>query len=485
MKERMLKKKWFFYLGLIALIACKNDEPTEPPVAVDNAINEFVWGGLNSWYYWQQQVSDLSDNRFETLSEKNQFLNQYTDPSTLFDDLMYTGDRFSWIVDDYIELQNRFQGVSRSYGFEFNLINIQGTDSVLGYTTYVLPNTDAASRGIVRGDVFYAIDDTRLTLTNYAELINQETIKLAYANRVNGSWTDNGKTVSLDAVQIAENPVHLAKVLEVEGTKVGYIMYNQFVHTRHRELNAAFGLLKNDGVTELVLDLRYNTGGSVFTALLLGGMIYNQGTETTLFSKLIYNPKHANNNFDFPFLTELAVLNADFEIIASEVMNRLNLSRVYILTGRNTASASEIIINGLEPYMEVIQIGTYTRGKNEGSVTLYDSPYSDYRDVSTANPDHLWAMQPIVSKIANADGFGAYENGLAPDYEIDEVSFYYDLKPLGDPDEQLLKIALDDISGLNSIGRLATFSSDAVYLGTSTHKEKFTRSSWLDGLDIR
>lgn len=480
----MRKNSWILLALLGVLAACKQDEPTEPPIAVENQINAFVWGGMNSWYFWQDDVADLTDTRFEDLEEKNTFLNQYTDPSQLFNDLLFANDRFSWIVDDYIALQNSFQGVSRSYGFEYNLVRLHDTDSVLGYVTYTLPGTEALSQEVVRGDVFYAIDGTAMNLDNYAELLSREAIEISFADRTSGSWQDNGKTANLTAVNVAENPVHLTKVLEVEDTKVGYILYNQFVHTRHRELNDAFGELAAAGVTELVLDLRYNPGGAVFTSLLLGGMIYADGTDNTVFSKLLYNSKHSASNFDFPFLTELAVLDGDFDIVATETMNRLSLNRVFVLTGRGTASASELIINGLEPYMEVIQIGAFTRGKNEGSITLYDSPNSDYRDVNTANPEHLWAMQPIVSKIANATGFGAYEDGLAPDYELDEVNFFDQLLPLGEPEEQLLKVALDEIAGLGSIGRRAPIKSTNDFVSASEHKEKLTRSPLLDGLKI-
>lgn len=472
-------------MALVSVMtACRRDEPSEPPIAVENEISAFVWDGMNSWYYWQDEVANLSDTRFEDLGEKNTFLNQYTDPSQVFEDLLYVNDRFSWIVDDYVALQNSFQGVSRSYGFEYNLVRLQDTDSVLGYVTYTLPDTEAFNQEVLRGDVFYAIDGTPMNLGNYAELLSREAIEISFSDRASGNWQDNGKTATLAAVSIAENPVHLTRVLEVEETKVGYILYNQFVHTRHRELNDAFGEIAAAGATELVLDLRYNPGGAVFTSLLLGGMIYANGTDNTVFSKLLYNSKHAASNFDFPFLTELSVLDGDFNIVATETMNRLSLNRVFILTGRGTASASELIINGLEPYMEVIQIGASTRGKNEGSVTIYDSPSSDFRDVKTANPDHLWAMQPIVSKIANATGFGAYEEGLAPDYALDEVNFFDQLLPLGDPEEQLLKVALEEIAGLGSIGRKEPIRSTNDFVSASEHKELLTRSPLLDGLKI-
>ena len=122
-------------------------------------------------------------------------------------------------------------------------------------------------------------------------------------------------------------------------------------------------------------------------------------------------------------------------------INSLNLNKVYILTTSRTASASELLINGLDPYIDVIHIGDYTVGKNQGSITVYDY-INDNRD---KNPNHKYAMQPIVLKIGNVAGYTDFPNGLVPDYEIKEsISVAGEL---GDENEQLLKIAIDHIFG--------------------------------------
>ena len=119
----------------------------------------------------------------------------------------------------------------------------------------------------------------------------------------------------------------------------------------------------------------------------------------------------------------------------------LNLDRVFILTSARTASASELLINGLDPYIDVIHIGDFTVGKNQGSITVYDY-INDSRD---KNPNHMYAMQPIVLKIGNVAGNTDFPDGLEPDIFIKESL----LNPgvLGDIEEPLLKIAIDQIFG--------------------------------------
>jgi len=120
----------------------------------------------------------------------------------------------------------------------------------------------------------------------------------------------------------------------------------------------------------------------------------------------------------------------------------LQLNRVYILTSNRSASASELLINGLSPHIEVIQVGTATYGKNVGSITLYD--YIDNEN-DIRNPNHTYAMQPIVLRIANSEGFADYTNGLTPDIDLRESASTFGV--LGDPSEPLLAAALSHMSG--------------------------------------
>ena len=219
-------------------------------------------------------------------------------------------------------------------------------------------------------------------------------------------------------------------------------MYNAFTANFDLELNQAFGTLKNEGVTDLVLDLRYNGGGSVLTATRLASMITGQFTGQ-LFAKQQWNSK-IQSYFETNNPSQLT--NNFTNSIDNTTINSLNLTRVFILTTGGTASASELVINGLKPYINVIQIGTTTIGKNVGSITLYDSPTFNKTDV---NPRHKYAMQPLVIKTINKDGFGEYQDGLIPTVVQAENPAF--LGVLGDESEPLLSTALGLITGSGRI----------------------------------
>ncbi|MBV6644824.1 MAG: hypothetical protein KI790_05220 [Cyclobacteriaceae bacterium] len=472
----------YMFVAIATLLGCRNSDD-DPSIPLEREENEFIWKGLNSWYFWQEEVQDLADDRFGNETEFRTFLNEYSDPSDLFRQLRSSSDRFSWIVDNYIELDNSFQGISKSFGYEFGLVGIED-DKFFGYVRYVVDGSPAAQSGLKRGDIFTEVNGVQLEAANYRSLLfGLESYDLTLARFENESLVNTGRTGTLTAVEITENPVLLAKTFEMGGTKIGYLVYNGFTHTFHSQLNQAIGTLKSQGATELILDLRYNGGGSVYTAMHLATMLYDKGAPNDIFGEFVYNPKKSNLNAKLGFVEAVDVLDGDFTTIGTEAINRLSLTRLYVITSGNTASASELIINGLRPYMEVRLVGTTTVGKNEGSVTLYDSPGSDYRNRSTANSNHLWAMQPIVSRVANSEGFSDYSSGFSPQVEISELDFVQNLKAFGDPEEPLLGAALADITGIPFSGRKeGGLSLQIKLIGSSQERLPLSTEMHLNGL---
>ena len=132
-------------------------------------------------------------------------------------------------------------------------------------------------------------------------------------------------------------------------------------------------------------------------------------------------------------------------------INTLNLSKVYILATGSSASASELVINGLAPYVDVVHIGENTRGKNEFSITMVDDRENSYiwtrarAEQNKINPDNQWAIQPLVGRNENADGFYDYTSGLAPDIALQED--LANLGAWGDQNEPLLARAIQEITG--------------------------------------
>ncbi|MFV0565067.1 MAG: S41 family peptidase [Flavobacteriaceae bacterium] len=446
--------KPFLLLSFISIlfVSCFKDDDDNTDISASE-VNNFVWKGMNSWYYWQDYVTALDDTKDDNANTFNAYLNQYSKPENLFNDLLYnyeTTDRFSWFIEDYVVQQQAFQGISKSFGIDFQGVQVRAEGDVIIYIKYVVENSPADEAGIQRGDVISAVNGTSLNTSNFGEIVYdlyEDTVTLTFAEENDGYLNTIGdKTIT--AAVIAENPVYLKKVFEVNGKKVGYLVYTGFILSYNDELNEAFAYFKNENIDQLILDLRLNGGGSVLTSAYLASMIYGAASTEDGFGFLIYNEKHEDENGGYPFFDTLSVFNSNDKVTGTQTINRLNtLSQLYVLTSGGTASASEMIINGLRPYMDVKLIGTTTYGKNVGSITLYDSPESDYEEMETANPNHLYAMQPIVFKIFNKNGESDYTQGFTPDIEVKEYEYWNNILPFGDENEVVLKAALDDISG--------------------------------------
>lgn len=446
-----MKNTYKFLITIIVsgfiLQSCEKNDDNDVPQDIE--VQNFIWKGLNLYYLWQTDVPDLSDSRFGGQQDLNGFLFGY-EPEVLFQHLLYKPasafpqdqavDRFSVIFDDYNELEGILSGTTKNTGADFALYRKEPNGSaVFGVIRYILPNSDASTKNIERGDFFYAINGIPLTIQNYSDLLSTESYTLNLADYDSGNITPNGESVSLDKTVLSENPVYLTNVILSGSHKIGYLMYNGFYPNYEPQLNDAFGELKAEGITELVLDLRYNSGGSIETAARLASMITGQ-FNGQLFAKEQWNAKveayYEENN--------AATLSNTFtnSINNNIAINSLNLNKVYVLTSKATASASELVINGLEPYIDVIQIGDVTTGKNVGSITLYDSPSFSKNGAST---NHRYAMQPLVLKIVNKVGFGDYTNGLQPDDLLKEN--LGNMGTLGDEAEPLLNAAITRIVG--------------------------------------
>jgi len=437
-------------------VSCSKKDDVVIPIPQNIEIQDFVWKGMNSWYNWQANVPNLADSKDDNQESYTNYLDGFTDPETLFESLLFdkgNTDRFSWFVEDYIELQKSFQGISLSFGFRLQAVLINDNNDIIFYVRYVAPNSPAGNAGIKRGDIINALDGVVLNESNYSNTVSKlsnETITLSFVSENGGVLTPiEDKTIT--AVEVSDNPVYLQKIFnDINGRKVGYLVYNGFRSSYNDELNAVFSYFKAEGVNELILDLRLNGGGSVLTSAYLASMIYNNAN-TDIFATLKFNPKHSNQNSSYNFQNTLNVYDVSGNKTAEEAINRLNdISKLYVLTSSSTASASEMIINGLKSYIPVKVIGTTTYGKNVGSITLYDSPATDFLSQSSAKTTHLNAMQPIVFQIYNKNGESDYTQGFTPDIEVKEYQFWNAILPFGDENEVVLKAALDDIKGLTS-----------------------------------
>ena len=342
-------------------------------------------------------------------------------------------------------------------GYNFGLARISSnSNDLIGFVRYVIKGSPADQAGIKRGDLFLTIDGTQLTVSNYfMSLYTKLSYTVGFATETSsGVFALNGKTASMTAVIIQENPLHLDTVLNVNGLKVGYLVYNAFngsynqdIQTTYNlELNKVFGKFKSAGIQKLIMDLRYNPGGNVLTTAYLASMIYSTDTKK-IFAKYQFNEslqsyyqeKYGDDYFNEYFENKIYKTSTTPEM----PINSLGLNEVYVITTKRSASASELLINGLKDYMNVIQVGENTSGKYVGSFTIRDVDKD-----GKVNPNHKWAMQPITLKINNSRNMSDFVDGLTP--AIQQTYVFHRLQPFGDPEEQLLKVCLGHIRGLKS-----------------------------------
>lgn len=441
---------WIFIILLIGLSSCSDEvDFDETPSVPDNEyfeINDFIWGGLNTWYLWQENVPNLADDRFVTQQAYNDFLQSAPRPEEFFESLLYNPlsvDVYSWIVDDYNDLENFLNQTSNSNGVDFQLVRYSSaSDEIFGYVRLILPDSDASGKNIKRGDLFTAVNDIPLTVDNYMELLfNNDTYTLTLATLEGNTITTTGEVVELTKTEYVENNVHTTSIIEEGGKKIGYIHYTFFSDASESKLNEAFLTFKNENITNLVLDLRYNPGGYGYVARSLSSMITGQFTDE-LFIMDQFNSKiqpiyeEAGESYYLDRFVEKTSIG--------EEINSLKLNEVHIITTDRSASASEVVIVGLSPYIDVTVVGERTFGKYTGSYTLYDSPHFTKKDV---NPNHTYAMQPIVLKYVNKNGESP-AGGLEPDlYQTEDIS---NLGVIGDSNEPMLRTAINDILGISA-----------------------------------
>ena len=310
---------------------------------------------------------------------------------------------------------------------------------VFGYVRYVIPGSDAEAQNIERGMLFSEVDGVQLTESNYRDLLFDDSTNysITLADFNGGNPLSNSTIISLTKTQLQENPVAIVKTIQEGNNTIGYLLYNQFSSSFDSNLNAAFATFQSENITDLIIDLRYNGGGSINTATYLGAMVTGQ-FNGQLFSKEQWNTKIQElldaSIFENNFTNEIVKKDQNQNIILQEPINSLNLNRVYFITTGSSASASELVMNSLSSYINVSSVGKKTVGKVQGSVTLYDSDNYTRTGENLAS-NHNWALQPLVLEIKNKDNFNE-PDGITPTVELSED--FGNLGELGERSDPLL-----------------------------------------------
>lgn len=404
-------------LLFFSLCSCrKSDHRPDYPAGSQENINSWVLDSMKVYYYWNTSLPGKPD------------LNQ--DPSSFFKGIKNGADRFSALVNP--DLPETYPP-SLVHTLGFDLLTVQTSDgTVETIISLVVTGSRAADAGLIRGNVVTAINGTVPTAGNIAQLtekmIKDQSANLAIAGRTG--------TVPVQRLISEEEPVYTYKVFQSGGKTFGYLFLNSFEEPAVEQLEEAFSYFKQHQVQELLLDLRYNPGGSVPVAASLAAMIAPGASEGNTFVEYRGNA-HAGSRAS-SFAAEVGKLSASLRKSFSQFAGyRLGLNRIYIFTGSHTASAAELLINALKPYITVIQLGKQSLGKDMASFLI-----RDYRNPQIVQK---WEIYPMIFKLYNASGKGDYSGGLVPDQTVDELSAL-PLKPFGDLTDPLIQRCLVTIN---------------------------------------
>jgi len=423
-----------------------------------NTVSQFVYDGLSTYYLW----ADYMTNKKPTIRD--------VDPEKYFERVLYTTDTqnsWSWITDDVSELLADFSGEPLAFGFSLAFATTAIEGEYYAVVKYVFPDSPAANEGLIRKDLIGKINGQPITDNNWQLLYGSTPVNLTiYKLTSTGILQD--RMVNLAPVPIKTDPVLIDSVYQIGGKKIGYLFYTDYITNYNNRLYEVFSKFKQDDVTDLILDLRYNGGGAVSSAIYLASLIAPRAAveNKSPFVIMDYN-NLLNTSFDQwykeappadKYMYDRKDYLGTYDPKDSNPLDaNLDLKTVYIIATDDSYSASELTLFCLKPYMNVVHIGYDTGGKYTASWTIhgYDEefgvPVYDETKLSSSEKNQLknWAMQPIVAIYANKDSENFSNPGyLIPDHKLEEGFGYINYwTPLGDTKDVLLGQALYLISG--------------------------------------
>lgn len=439
----LLKRVLFLTILMSVLTVSCTDVPEPDPEEINPKapattieVNEFVEAVMKDIYLWYASVPGID-------------INYEFDTKAYFKKLLNDEDKWSFITDDVKKLEDSFEGIETSYGWSLTFgrfTDQQGspTGSLFALVEFVYPNTPAAQAGLKRGDFIFDMNGGDITETNYMDLLNSTSLSISFG-QYGTSGISNAQTLNMNALQLNLDPVQFTNIIEYGGHKIGYLFYAQYIGNYNSSIDNALQYFVDNQVTDVVLDLRYNPGGTTDAAQHLCSSLAPidavNGEKSLV--KFQWNNKYQEHWVSKNNQSQLGIN------FLNSVTLKMGLTKLHIITGKGTASASELTITGLKPYMTLTTVGDTTYGKYTASITLkpedfYKNP-NDYKDFEN------WAVQPIVLKYANSQGVTDFKDGFVADIPGEDDVF--SSIPLGDMNESLLKSTIEDITGVEIVAK--------------------------------
>ena len=341
-------------------------------------INSQVFCALQRDYLWYKDLpTSINPDSYNT-------------PEALLNAVIAPQDRFSFIMTEQ-EYIDRYINAT-FFGYGFSSVRVDNNSAL--QIAYVYDNGSAAQNGLRRGDKITEIEG--VSVATWLSRLDAGTVTSEDIYGPNEAgvmrsfvWTKPDTTqLSADFVksEVTTNTVLHASVAIDGDKRIGYLVFNSFIELSETELEQAFAEFAAQGVNELVLDLRYNGGGLIRVANQLSTQIAQSAVLNQVFIKYQYNDKNTAKN-----------TTSRFSLGQGQTV--LNLDRVFVLTTDGTCSASEMVINSLSPFVDVVQVGSRTCGKPVGM-----------------QPDSIgnYVLFAINFQTVNALDQGDYFDGLAP-----------------------------------------------------------------------
>lgn len=403
---------------LICIIFASCGEDRRPEYAEKTELNRTIESAMRQNYYWYENMPESKS------------LNFFTKPASAFFKSMLVKEDLNY---SYLEDPTDKEDLI-SYGIEFDASFTFNNDTAYALRVlYVDSDSPAYDAGLERGDWIIKRNDRfitknridslykggpiKLTLGKYVELLDENELPMDHF--------EEKETINIGAARItSDNPIHASKVFVGSKSTIGYLAYNHFAsgetnndETYDNALRAISNSFKSQGVTEFVLDLRYNTGGNLKSAQLLGSILAPQVALGDTMCYLKYNNLQSSKDEALLFSNEILRSGSN-----------LNLERLYVLTGSSTAATSDVLINALKPYMKIIQVGQSTKGNHTGTHEITDDAF------------HPYILHPVDCMIHNAKGESP-TTGFTASYSLNEV-IYTGMRLIGDMEEVLLLSAL-------------------------------------------
>ena len=442
----MEKNKWqwllLLFIGIcIFLVSCERDNEIDPnfgrqPVSGDTLkVNTFIYEYTKELYLW---TSTVDWTKQYPQYEPNSF--------DFFDKLKYKEeDRWSMLTGDAKGFYNALDGVSASsFGYELIWGRFSDYPSRFAIVLYVYPNSPAELAGLQRGDFLVTINGMEdITDDNYMDFYNAQTILAGKAVLSDSGLVMDYNLIFMNAVSMYEDPVVKDTIIVKGAHKVGYVCYTSYTLESANRLLEVFADFKAKGVSDVVLDLRYNGGGYATVSCLLSSIL---APNAVVKQKEVFLTETWNEQCMAEFAKDGEDMN---EYFMDNIPVNMDLNRLYVLTLKHSASASEATIIGLKPYMDVIQIGDTTHGKYYGGGLIQPMVYDGSNGWIVDKQIENWLLYLMVYRYADKNGDVSFSGGLVPDIDAEED--YFPLYPLGDERDPLFGKALEMITGESSV----------------------------------